>query len=240
MDKQKRIISMFDEIASSYDLANGVLTLGIDKLWRKNAVKKVKNLLPKASCIVDVACGSGDMVFSWREAYKSSKITGVDASRAMLENARTKLEKIEKRKKIDLKRQIALKQGYAQDMEFLESSSADIISIAYGIRNVMDIKGAFKEFNRVLKPGGLLVVLEFTNDPRRGVLSKLVGLYIEKILPLIGAVISKNYQAYKYLPSSIKDFLSLKDLQNLLEQGSFSVVHARSGISSLCIAKCTK
>lgn len=232
MDRQKRIVSMFDDIAPSYDLINGVLTLGIDKLWRRSATKRVHSLLKEASYIVDVACGSGDMIAGWSKTYAQASIIGVDASSVMLERARIKLQR----------RSIAhtLKQGLAQRMDFLESSSADIISIAYGLRNVVEISEALSEFKRVLRDDGLLVILEFTNDSRDTACSKLATFYVERILPLVGGLISRNYQAYKYLPGSIKDFLSLEELKETLRAHGFSIEYAKSGLSSLCIARCAK
>jgi len=198
--KQKQIVNMFDEIASTYDLANRVLSFGIDTQWRKKGCDIAYKILNKkrVSQIVDVATGTGDLLIHWRDRalkanIKIDKFIGIDPSTKMLEVAK---------EKIDFASFI---EGKAQKLP-LESKSSDIISISYGIRNVVEPQTALKEFNRVLKSGGIVVILEFTKQNRDGFLSKFVDFYMKKVLPTIGGVVSRNYKAYKYLPDSIEEF----------------------------------
>ncbi|PAF46212.1 bifunctional demethylmenaquinone methyltransferase/2-methoxy-6-polyprenyl-1,4-benzoquinol methylase [Helicobacter sp. 12S02634-8] len=239
MDKQKQIIAMFDQIAPTYDSANRVLSLGIDITWRKEACKRAFEYTRERDGLViaDIACGTGDMMIHWdKNAHILGKnintIIGVDPSKGMLEVAKEKFKNYPDTQKI---RWIT---GEAKDLQAIESKSIDILSIAYGLRNVIDIKEALGEFGRVLKQGGVLVVLEFTKKEKESFLDKITSIYTKKILPFIGGFISKNYQAYQYLPDSIGDFLSLSGLKEALELSGFDVRFAKDysmGISTLLI-----
>jgi demethylmenaquinone methyltransferase/2-methoxy-6-polyprenyl-1,4-benzoquinol methylase len=130
-------------------------------------------------------------------------------------------------------------EGKAQELPLFDKTS-DIISISYGIRNVVDRVEALKEFNRVLKVGGLVVILEFTKREQKGFFSKIIDFYMTKILPTIGGLVSKNYQAYKYLPDSIEGFLTTSMLTNELQEAGFTMKYTKSfsfGISTLLIAQ---
>ncbi|AJC88256.1 bifunctional demethylmenaquinone methyltransferase/2-methoxy-6-polyprenyl-1,4-benzoquinol methylase UbiE [Campylobacter insulaenigrae] len=231
MQKQEKIVKMFDDIAPTYDKANRILSFGTDVNWRKkaclNAFKYVGNQLD----IVDVACGTGDMIIEWQnQANKINKeivsIKGIDPSIGMLEVA--------KKKRLNAE----FTQAKAQELP-LKSQSADIISISYGIRNVIDRKEAIKEFSRVLKKDGILLVLEFTKREQGGFIANCRDFYLKNILPKVGGFISKNYTAYEYLPNSIENFLSKEDFIDelgeyfqMLEYKSFSY-----GICSEFIAR---
>jgi len=232
--KQQKIVNMFDSIAPTYDLANRVLSMGIDRKWRDIGCKKAYNILDKKelSQITDVACGTGDLLIYWQKNAKKFNINvesyiGVDPSIKMLEIAREKIEFARFLK------------GKAQNLP-IEDLSSDIVSISYGIRNVVDREEALKEFYRVLKVGGLVVILEFTKQQREGILSKAVDFGIKKILPKVGGLISKNYDAYKYLPESIEEFLTTQMLEDELKAQGFKIRYTKSfsfGISTLIIAQ---
>ena len=232
-DKQEQIVSMFDAIAPSYDLANRILSLGVDKSWRKRAVSLAlsSRRLSKGAHILDVACGTGDMLFYWEKGAKKAQKTvlslnGLDPSSGMLDIAKTRFPGI------------SFTQGMAQDMPY-EDESMDIISIAYGIRNVQDIAKALAEFKRVLRPGGLLVVLEFTKR-KSSTVTVLRDWYLRSLLPVIGGMLSNNKEAYKYLPASIDGFLDKEGFEEKLGEASFLMQHYRSfsfGICSLFIAR---
>ncbi len=237
LDKQKKqqdIVNMFDDIASTYDLANRVLTMGIDIKWRKIACQKSYEILnlKELKQVTDVACGTGDLLMFWREFAQKNSIevknyVGVDPSVNMLEVAR---------KKIDF---ASFKEGKAQELP-VEDESTEIISISYGIRNVVDRVEALQEFYRALKPGGIVVILEFTKQDRSGVIDKVVDFGMKKILPMVGGLISKNYAAYKYLPDSIEGFLTTKMLEDELTSVGFKMSYTKSftmGISTLLIAQ---
>jgi len=232
--KQEKIVSMFDEIASTYDMTNRVLSMGIDKSWRKKGCDKTLELLDrnKDLTVLDVACGTGDMLQWWQSRGEVAGVTfkrfiGVDPSEGMLEVAK---------EKVDYAEFIVAK---AQDMP-VEDNTADILSISYGIRNVVDRQEAINEFYRVLKPGGMVVILEFTKRDKSGLKGKIVDFYMHKILPTIGGLVSRNYEAYRYLPDSIEGFLTTEMLQKELENAGFTMQYTQAfsmGISTLLIAK---
>jgi len=130
-------------------------------------------------------------------------------------------------------------EGKAQALPLFEESS-DVVSISYGIRNVVDRVEALQEFNRVLKPGGLVVILEFTKQERSGIIDKVVDFGMKNVLPRVGGFISKNYEAYKYLPESIEEFLTTEMLAKELEEAGFEMKYTKSfsmGISTLLVAQ---
>ena len=232
--KQEKIVGMFDDIAQTYDLANRVLSMGIDKQWRRKGCQKAYEILDTKTIgqITDVACGTGDLILFWDEQAKKAgidvqKYVGVDPSVGMLEVARKKVDFAE------------FKEGKAQELP-IEDNSTEIISISYGIRNVVDRVEALEEFYRALKSGGLVVILEFTKQERRGLVDKVVDFGMKNVLPRIGGLISKNYAAYKYLPDSIEEFLTTEMLAKELEEAGFKMVYTKSftlGISTLLIAQ---
>ncbi|WP_394954433.1 bifunctional demethylmenaquinone methyltransferase/2-methoxy-6-polyprenyl-1,4-benzoquinol methylase UbiE [uncultured Helicobacter sp.] len=215
-DKQTQIISMFDSIASTYDVANRAMSLGIDRAWRKEACRLAFLELKKCEDIViaDIACGSGDMITSWiHNAPKDTHIKhiyGYDPSQEMLKVAHEKLHNLSTST-------IELIKGEAKALPF-EDQSIDILSISFGLRNVLEYKQALDEFVRVLKPGGIVVILEFFKPQNATLLQKLMGFYTSKILPFVGGIISSNLKAYRYLPQSMRDFVSASELEGLMKE----------------------
>ncbi len=234
MEKQQKIVSMFDDIAPTYDTANRVMSMGVDKSWRRKACDLAFEFtgVDTLDKIVDVACGTGDMMEFWRSRAEVSgvaigEIVGVDPSKGMVSVAREKFPKfnyhISKATEIPL-----------------EDASADILSITYGIRNVVERKEALDEFNRVLKKDGLVVILEFMKNENPSLLGKIRDFYMNKILPKVGGFISKNLEAYEYLPNSIGDFSTVENMINELEDAGFEVLYNKSfsmDISTLLIAR---
>lgn len=225
-NKQENIVSMFDNIAKNYDIANRILSLGVDTRWRKEACLKAIKLLqnkPESNLqIVDVACGTGDMILNWLKYTINANITGIDPSTNMLKIAKEKLPK-----------EISLIKGEAKRLE-IPSESIDLLSIAYGLRNVVEIDSALGEFTRVLKSGGVLVILEFTKKDKQNIFDIIASFYTRKILPLLGGLISKNYKAYKYLPNSVSDFLTLEELEDRLKTLGFNISFKKRYIANLC------
>ncbi len=232
--KQEKIVEMFDDIAPTYDTANRVMSMGVDKSWRRKACDLSYEFSAKDSIerIVDVACGTGDMMDFWRDRAQKSgiaigEIVGVDPSVGMVDVARKKYPKfnyhISKATEIPL-----------------EDASADILSITYGIRNVVEREAALVEFNRVLKKDGLVVILEFMKNENPSFLSKIMNFYTNKILPKVGGFISKNLEAYEYLPNSIETFSTVANMQNELKAAGFEMLYTKSfsmDISTLLIAR---
>lgn len=232
-NKQEKIVKMFDEIAPTYDKANRVLSMGVDIQWRKKACDETYARYEKPiDLIVDVACGTGDMMAYWKkQADKAGrevkKLLGVDPSRGMTDVGKEKFPDFD------------FIISEATDIP-LEDESADILSISYGIRNVVRRTEAFKEFARVVKTGGYVVILEFTKDEKRGFLHSIKDFYMNKVLPKLGGFISKNKEAYEYLPNSIEGFLTSEMLQKELDDAGFTTEFAKSfsmDISTLVIAK---
>jgi demethylmenaquinone methyltransferase/2-methoxy-6-polyprenyl-1,4-benzoquinol methylase len=233
-EKQDKIVTMFDDIASTYDLANRVLSFGIDIQWRKKGCDKVFEVLDQKvlTQVTDVATGTGDLLIYWKEQAKKNgveieKYVGIDPSVGMLEVARGKVDFAE------------FIEGKAQELPIADEST-DVISISYGIRNVVDRVEALREFNRALKPNGIVMILEFTKQDRSGVVDKVVDFGMKKVLPRVGGLISKNYEAYKYLPDSIEEFLTTDMLAKELEEAGFEMKYTKSfsmGISTLLVAQ---
>lgn len=186
MDKQEKIVEMFNDIAPTYDKANRVLSMGVDITWRKTGCDKAYEFYGKKELdlIVDVACGTGDMMGFWKKRADNAnisvkKILGVDPSVGMVAEGKKKFSDFE------------FVISKATEIP-LEDESADILSISYGIRNVVERQKAFNEFNRVLKKDGQVVILEFTKDDKKGVLYSVKDTYMNKVLPKIGGFISKK------------------------------------------------
>ena len=234
MEKQEKIVSMFDDIAPTYDTANRVMSMGVDRSWRKKAcdLSYSYNDSDSVDMIVDVACGTGDMMDYWRKQAQVGgiavdKIVGVDPSNGMLDVAKVKFPDFE--------------YHTAKATEIpLEDGSADILSITYGIRNVVEREEALKEFNRVLKKGGLVVILEFMKNENPSLLGQIRDFYMNRILPKVGGFISKNLEAYEYLPNSIETFSTVENMQNELKEAGFEILFTQSfsmDISTLIIAR---
>ena len=233
MQKQEKIVDMFNQIAPTYDVANRVLSLGVDVSWRKFACRYMLEIFKERSInIVDVACGTGDMMGLWSGISKEfgvevKNLTGIDPSSGMLKEARAKFPNFK------------FIEAYA-DNTTLASGEAQILSISYGIRNVVERKAALREFNRVLALNGYVVVLEFTKRQKKGFITSLRDFYLSKILPSIGGFISKNKEAYEYLPSSIENFLDAKSFCDELIEAGFEIELCKGfsmDISTLFIAK---
>lgn len=233
-EKQEKIVSMFDNIAPTYDTANRVMSMGVDKSWRRKACDLSYDFYNHKSIekIVDVACGTGDMMDFWKKRAQKSQIQvddiiGVDPSVGMVDVARKKYP--------------AFNYHISKATEIpLDDASSDILSITYGIRNVVERKEALEEFNRVLKKDGLVVILEFMKNENPSLLGKIRDFYMNKILPKVGGIISNNLEAYEYLPNSIEDFSTVANMQDELEAAGFEILYTKSfsmDISTLLIAR---
>ncbi|MBD3809640.1 MAG: bifunctional demethylmenaquinone methyltransferase/2-methoxy-6-polyprenyl-1,4-benzoquinol methylase UbiE, partial [Sulfuricurvum sp.] len=234
MTKQEKIVSMFNDIAPTYDRANRVLSMGVDTFWRRKACDLAYGYCNSSALdsIVDVACGTGDMMGYWkRRAEKAGirvgEIVGVDPSEGMVGVGREKFP--------DMSFNIAPATSLPKP-----DSSADIISISYGIRNVVERQAGLREFNRVLKLGGLIVILEFMKNEKPSLLGKVRDFYMNNVLPRLGGMISNNYEAYRYLPDSIEGFLTVAKMRAELEEAGFEMLYTKSfsmDISTLMIAR---
>jgi len=214
IDSQENIVKMFNDIAKTYDLANRILSMGIDKTWRKKACNMAFNFYDKRKLdrIVDVACGTGDLMIDWENVASTNgievdEIIGVDPSVGMMEVGKAK---------IPHRRDSFIEAG-AESIP-LEDESADFISISYGIRNVVKRKEGLQEFARVLKKGGLCIILEFTRNDKQNLSSKITKFYMNNLMPHIGGLVSKNKDAYTYLPESIEAFITADQMVEELKE----------------------
>ena len=205
--KKEEVAEMFDNISGRYDFLNHFLSLGIDKLWRKKAVKMLKEVSPKR--IIDLATGTGDFAIEALK-LKPEKIIGVDISNGMLEKGRIKMKK----KGVD--DIIEMKNGDSENLPF-EDNYFDALTVGFGVRNYEDLEKGLSEMLRVLKPGGKAVILEFSK-PKKFPIKQLFNFYSKRIIPFLGKSISKDERAYTYLPDSVEAFPEGKEFLNILEK----------------------
>lgn len=208
--KKVQIETMFDNIAHKYDFLNHVLSAGIDILWRKKAIKTIASIQPKT--ILDMATGTGDFAF---EALKlqPDMIYGVDLSQNMLDVG------IEKSKERGTTDRIAFIKGDAEKLSF-EDDYFDAITVGFGVRNFSNLKVGLSELQRVLKPNGMIVILE-PSFPSNVFLKSIFQIHFKYITPLVGKLFSKDDAAYKYLPDSVEAFPQGKQFTDLLEECQF-------------------
>lgn len=224
--KGEEVRTMFDRIAPKYDLLNHTLSAGIDKLWRRRVVKMVRREEPKL--ILDVATGTGDLAIALARRIPHARIVAVDLSEGMLAEARRKVENA------GLTEAIELKQGAAEHLDELSEGIFDVVTVAFGVRNFDNMEAGLRELYRLLRPGGKLVVLEFSN-PTHPLIAGLYRWYSHAILPRIGGAISKDRSAYEYLPASVDEFPSPDSFRRLLTEIGFCEAGSRS--QSLGIAQ---
>ncbi len=225
--KKQHIEQMFDDIAPRYDLANRILSLGIDQGWRRKTIAKVYEQQPRQ--ILDVATGTGDLAIQAAESGDAT-ITGVDISHEMLQVARRKI----KQKGLDGR--VAVESGDAQSLRFPDGSF-DCIMVAFGVRNFENLNGGLKEMRRVLRPGGRLVILEFSR-PRSFPMKQAVGFYNHQILPRVGGMLTGNQGAYTYLPDSVDAFPEGEEMINRMKgvgYESIEEVRLTFGIASIYV-----
>jgi len=217
--KREQVEAMFDDIAPRYDLLNRVLSMGIDVWWRKRAVAFLgEALLDRPSALLDIATGTGDLAIE-ALSLKPEKVIGVDISEGMLRFGR---EKIEDK---GLSDRIELVLGDAADLPF-DDNRFDGAMAAFGVRNFEDLQAGLADIRRVLKPSAPLVVLEFSH-PRAFPIKQAYELYSKHILPRIGRTISKNEDAYTYLPESVAAFPDGEDFLSNMEAVGFTETVAK-------------
>ena len=191
--KARQVEAMFDSIAPAYDFMNRAMTLGIDRWWRRVAVKMVCRARPRH--ILDVATGTGDFAIDLYRQLKPEQVVGIDLSQGMLDVAR---EKIARHR---LQEHVTVEQGDCLSLPFADESF-DAVTVAFGVRNFEHLLQGYRQMHRVLRPGGMLCVIELST-PRNRVIRWFYDLYTLHIIPWIGALKSGDSSAYRYLPQSI-------------------------------------
>ena len=210
--KSVQVREMFDSIAPAYDWMNRAMTFGVDKLWRRRAVNLVNKAMP--SRIIDIATGTGDLAIAMARTMPEAEITGIDLSDGMVEIGRRKVADA------GLSDRVTLTTGDCLAMPF-EDESADAITVAYGVRNFEHLDRGYSEMLRVLRPGGLLCVVELST-PVNPLVKPFYRLYTKAIIPVLGRIVSKDNRAYAYLPESIAAVPQGDDMLRLITDAGFT------------------
>lgn len=229
-DKKQKVTEMFDNIAPSYDLNNRMLSLGIDTIWRTKAIKLLKKGNPQR--ILDIATGTADLAIEAAKVLKPTEIIGMDIAKEMLKVGDKKIIK----KGLDSI--ISLEHGDSEALRY-EDQSFDAVMAAFGVRNFENLQQGLSEMQRVLKPGGTCMILEFSK-PRTFPIKQAFNLYFKYILPVIAKVKSNDQEAYDYLYESVQAFPEYDDFAAVLKKVGFKEVSYKPqtfGICTIYLAK---
>lgn len=224
--KKEQVADMFNNISGTYDFLNHFMSLGIDIIWRKKAIGELKSLKPQV--MLDVATGTGDFAFEAIKMLQPREIIGVDISEGMLEVAK---RKISERK---LAHVFSVQTGDSEGLQF-DDNHFDAITVAFGVRNYENLEKGLADMFRVLKPGGKIVILEFSK-PRKFPVKQGYNFYFKHITPLLGKLFSKDQRAYEYLPESVAAFPDGESFTALMEKVGFKQTKDRRltfGISAI-------
>ena len=227
---KEEVREMFDNIAPKYDLLNHTLSMSIDRVWRRRVVGEVRRAKPGR--ILDVATGTGDLAIAMARRIRDVQVLGVDLSEQMLAVARRKIEAR------GLDGRIVLDRGDAERLAVADAS-VDVATVAFGVRNFGDLGAGLRELARTIKPGGKVVILEFSR-PRNRVFRALYEFYSYKILPRIGGLVSRDKRAYEYLPASVGEFPAPEEFMAMMARAGFRNCRARSqsfGIAQIYIGE---
>ncbi len=227
--KKEKVQNMFNNIADRYDFLNHFLSFGIDYYWRNRVLKIIKSKQPEN--ILDIATGTGDLAILASKA-KAKQIIGIDISEEMLKVGQEKV------KKKGLDQLIKLQLADSEDLPF-DDNHFDLAMVAFGVRNFDNLEKGLGEIRRVLKDGGTLIVLEFS-QPQKFPMKQLYSFYSNHILPLLGKIISSDSRAYSYLPESVKRFPAFGDFTEIMQKVGYkktSWTALTSGIASIYVGE---
>jgi len=228
LNKKEQVAEMFNSIAFRYDFLNRFLSVGIDVTWRKKAINQLKELQPKK--VLDVATGTGDVALMTYKMLHPEKIIGIDISEGMLGFGRQKIEKL------GLSNSIELVKGDSENINF-DDNSFDAITVAFGVRNFENLERGLKEMLRVLRPGGKLVVLEFSK-PKQPLFKSIYNLYMNQIAPSFGKLFSKNKNAYQYLNDSVQAFAEGETFVTIMKEAGFKQTYLKPLTMGICTIYC--
>jgi len=209
--KKNQVRQMFNNIAGRYDFLNRFLSLGIDRGWRKKAIALIR--AQSQPRILDIASGTGDLAIEMAQQIKGARVTGLDLAPEMLRIGRQKAQKKQ------LSSSITFVEGDAENLPF-QDNTFEVITVAFGVRNFEQPEKGLKEMNRVLKPGGQLIILEFSKTESR-VFKGLFNFYFKYILPKIGRLLSRDAKAYQYLYESVQAFPSGNEFLKMLNRNGY-------------------
>ncbi len=228
LSKKEQVAEMFNHIARRYDFLNRFLSAGIDRSWRKKAIRELAGDPP--SRVLDVATGTGDMAIMLAKAFPFAGITGIDISDGMLELGHQKIAKAK------LNERVTLQGGDSEAINF-PKASFDAVTVAFGVRNFQSLEQGLMEMRRVLKPGGKLVILEFS-CPRNSFFLPLYKVYLRYVAPGIGKMVSGNGHAYQYLNDSVNAFPEGKAMLEILEKTGFVHSYQKKLSLGICSIYC--
>ncbi len=214
--KKEEVAEMFNNISGRYDFLNHFLSMGIDKIWRKKAVKELREVHPER--ILDIATGTGDFALALLR-LKPKEVIGVDISQGMLDVGKEKMKK----KRVDSI--VKMQLGDSEALPF-EDNYFDALTVGFGVRNYENLEKGLSDMLRVLRPGGKAVILEFSK-PRKFPVKQLFGFYSKRVIPFLGRTISKDKRAYTYLPESVAAFPEGKDFEAILSKVGYKNVKSR-------------
>lgn len=217
--KKEQVEEMFDNIAPTYDRLNHIMSFNIDRVWRRRVMRIVRR--SKARRIMDLATGTGDLAIAMAKRVDRTQILGIDLSEEMLAVARAKVQKQ------GLEERIMLEKGDAENLTMVADGSIDAVTVAFGVRNFENMERGLSEIYRTLRAEGKLVVLEFSM-PKNRFVRWVYSYYAHRLLPRIGAMISKDRRAYTYLPESVEEFPAPESFAEILKSVGFSSVKLRS------------
>jgi len=224
-DASNRVREMFSQIAPRYDLLNHLLSLQLDRLWRARAANFLQPILArKDAFVLDLCCGTGDLAFALARTGEA-RIVGVDFAHTMLVRASEKVAVLDATRERDFSPRTSFFEADALRLPFADAFF-DLVTSAFGFRNLANYEAGLREILRVLKPGGTVAILEFT-EPPDGLLGDLYRWYFFKVLPRIGGIISGNHSAYSYLPKSVSRFFRPPELSALLANIGYVCVESR-------------
>src|SRR6266404_4345577 len=222
-DASRKVREMFTEIAPRYDFLNHLLSLEMDRVWRARAARRVRPILRRADArALDLCCGTGDLAFALARSGPA-QVLGVDFSHAMLVRANQKSKAHAQGHQPQWAAPAAFFEADALRLPFAHGSF-DLVTTAFGFRNLANYESGLREIWRVLKPGGTVAILEFT-EPPSGLLGDLYRWYCRKVLPKIGGLLSGKPNAYKYLPASVARFFQPQELTSRMTQVGFTPVN---------------
>jgi len=228
LNKKEQVATMFNDIAKRYDFLNRLLSEGIDKSWRKKAIAELKEIQPKK--ILDVATGTADVALMTYKLLKPEKIIGIDISDGMIALGKEKITKQ------GLTNFIELQNGDSEKINYT-NNFFDAVTVAFGVRNFQNLEKGLGEMLRVLKPGGKLVILEFSK-PCNTIFKSFYNFYMKIVAPKAGSMFAKNKDAYKYLNDSVQAFPEREHLTEIMKNTGYKNVYFKQLTLGICCVYC--
>ena len=227
--KKEEVAEMFNNISKRYDFLNHFLSLGIDKIWRRKAVKELREIQPKR--ILDIATGTGDFALATLKVMPE-EVIGMDISEGMLDVGKVKMRK----KKVD--HIVSMQLGDSENLPF-EDNYFDAVTVGFGVRNFEDLEKGLSEMLRVIRPNGKAIILEFSK-PKNFPIKQVFGFYSKYFIPFFGKNISKDEKAYAYLPESVQAFPEGEEFKSILKKVGYTKVESKlvsGGIATIYIGR---